>query len=110
MSLGFLASSPRGIRVCSYYFYIIEESRMIDFTRGRPVLLRPWPLTRWWVNQPGDTLCYVSPARCAFSSFTCAKRITRLILPALGYAAGESQKLLALYMARVDVRRLLQKF
>jgi|GEM_PF-5462960 len=33
---------------------------MIDFTRGRPVLLRPWPLTRWWVNQPGDTLCYVS--------------------------------------------------
>ena len=31
-------------------------------------------------NQPGDTLCYVSPARCASSSFTSAKRIARLIL------------------------------
>ena len=40
----------------------------------------------WWVNQPGDTLCYVSPARFASSSLTSAKRITRLILRALRYA------------------------
>jgi len=38
--------------------------------------VNPW----WGVNQPGDTLCYVSPARCAVSAFTSAKRITRLIL------------------------------
>ncbi|OLP08060.1 hypothetical protein BLL52_0686 [Rhodoferax antarcticus ANT.BR] len=34
------------------------------------------------MNQPGDTLCYVSTARCAVSSFTYAKRITRLIFRA----------------------------
>ncbi len=31
-------------------------------------------------NQPGDTLCFVSPDRYALSSLTYAKRITRLIV------------------------------
>jgi len=31
-------------------------------------------------NQPGDTLCFVSPERYALSSLTYAKRITRLIV------------------------------
>jgi hypothetical protein len=31
------------------------------------------------MNQLGDALCYVSPARCAVSSLTYAKRITQLI-------------------------------
>ncbi len=30
------------------------------------------------MKQPGDALCYVSSARCAVSSLTSAKRITRL--------------------------------
>ena len=46
----------------------------------------------WWVNQPCDTLCYVSPARFAVSSLTSAKRITRLILRAIGYAGREEFK------------------
>jgi hypothetical protein len=31
------------------------------------------------MNQSGDAFCYVSPARCAVSALTSAKRITRLI-------------------------------
>jgi len=31
-------------------------------------------------NQPGDTLCFVSPDRYALSSLTYAKRITQLIV------------------------------
>jgi len=39
-----------------------------------------WPkkTSRLGMKQPGDALCYVSPARYAFSSLTFAKRITRL--------------------------------
>ena len=66
--------------------------------------------SRWRVNQPGDTLCYVSPARCAVSSLTSAKRITRLILRALRYASKGMQKLPGLNVAVEDVSRLSQKF
>jgi len=62
------------------------------------------------VNQPGDALCYVSSARFAFSSFTFAKRITRLIFPAIGYADRGKSKIACVGVARIDVRRLLQKF
>jgi len=37
-------------------------------------------------NQPGDARCYVSPARCAGSSFTSATRIARLIRRGCGLA------------------------
>jgi len=66
--------------------------------------------SRWLLNQPGDALCYVSPARCASSSFTSAKRITRLILRAIGYADRGNSKVACVGVARIDVRRLLQKF
>jgi len=36
-------------------------------------------MSRYLPNQSGNALCYVSPARCASSSFTSAKRIARLI-------------------------------
>jgi hypothetical protein len=65
---------------------------------------------RQWVNLPGDALCCVSPARCAVSSFTSAKRITRPILRALRSAGSGIQKLLELDVARMDVSRLPQKF
>ena len=35
-------------------------------------------MTRLWLKQAGDALCYVSPARDAASAFTSAKRIARL--------------------------------
>jgi len=41
------------------------------------------------LNQPGDALCYVSPGRCAASSLTSAKRITRLIRRGCRSAGGE---------------------
>jgi len=46
-------------------------------TSGAPIGSKP--ISRWWLNQSGDALCYVSPARCAVSSLTYAKRITRPI-------------------------------
>ena len=64
----------------------------------------------WWVNQPGDTLCYVSPARFAVSSLTSAKRITRLILRVVRSAGRGIQKLPGLDLVRTDVSRLPQKF
>ena len=48
-----------------------------------PARRRSWSLGRPRTgggNQPGDTLCFVSPDRYAVSSLTYAKRITRLIV------------------------------
>jgi len=59
------------------------------------------------LNQPGDTLCYVSPARFAGSSFTYAKRITQLILRASWSADRGNSKVACVGVARIDVRRLL---
>jgi len=42
------------------------------------------PGSRVRINQSGDALCCVSPARCAGSFFTFAKRIARLIACACG--------------------------
>jgi|GEM_PF-2791686 len=67
-------------------------------------------ISQWWVNQPGDTLCFVSPARFASSSLTSAKRITRLILRAIGYVDRGNSENACVEVTRIDGRRLLQKF